>query len=158
MTSPTAALSSILLAAVTTLPAQAPISHVAAAKREYAAIFSHPDTPCTAPQYSTVDYEACMNQELAFLQPHMDAFLAAIRLVQADTSSPSSGNQANGVTLFDKTNASWKIYRDNLCHLAYAGYEGGTGAAPAEQQCDYEQDRVYIKSIAHWTQLKILAD
>jgi uncharacterized protein YecT (DUF1311 family) len=133
------------------LYAQTGKSSVADAKREYAAIFTHPDKPCTGPEYSTVDYETCMNKELNFLRPHLDAFVAAIRGVQADS-------DAAAVQLFDKTNASWKAYRDNLCRLAYSGFEGGTGAAPAQQQCLYEQDRAYVKSIAAWTDLQTLAD
>jgi uncharacterized protein YecT (DUF1311 family) len=136
-------------------------SHVADAKREYAAIFSHPESPCTGPDSSnTVGYETCMSKELDFLQPHLDAFLAALRLVEAGTSpaTASSGNKLSSVQLFDKTTAAWKSYRNNLCQLAFSEFDGGTGAAPAEQQCLYEQDRAYVKTIAGWTELKILAD
>lgn len=149
----------LLCFAAATLGAQDIKPHVADAMREYAAIFSHPDAVCTgADASSTVGYETCMNKELTFLEPHLDAFVAAVRAIEAATAPPAfTQDKFSALQIFDKTTAAWKVYRDSLCQLASSGFGGGTGAAPAAMQCLYEQDRAYVKSVANWTWLKILA-
>ena len=150
-----------MLFALAVLQAQGAHSHVADAKREYAFIISRPGKVCVgADESTTAGYLTCKSNEVTFLQSHFDAFMTAIQGVEADTSPAMlpGGSKMSSVQLLDKTTASWKIYRDNLCRLAFSGYEGGTGAAPAEQQCFYGQDRAYVKSIASWTQSQILAD
>ncbi len=56
----------------------------ATANREYAAVFAHPDNPCSA-NYATLPYMQCMDKELSFIEPHMAAFVEALRGLELKT-------------------------------------------------------------------------
>jgi hypothetical protein len=52
-------------------------SYIDESHRHYAAVLGRPADPC--PDDSTVSHEVCMDNELAFVGLHLDAFIAALR-------------------------------------------------------------------------------
>ena len=146
-----------------TVAAQAPGTHsnIADAKREYAAVFSHPDKPCSGKDAdSTFDFESCMDKELDFLAHHLEAFVKAMRGMATDSEEPpeARGSYPSVLDSFNKTDASWRSYRDNFCRLASSWDNGSELSAADSMQCAYEMDRAYVKDLAHWADLSILAD
>jgi uncharacterized protein YecT (DUF1311 family) len=143
--------------------AQAPGTHssIADAKREYAVVFSHPDKPCSGKDAdTTVGYEECMSKELDFLNPHLETFVKAMRSMATDSDVPpeARGSYPSVLDSFNKTDASWRSYRDNFCRLA-SSWDNGTELFAADSmQCAYEMDRAYVKDLAHWASLNILAN
>jgi uncharacterized protein YecT (DUF1311 family) len=146
-----------------TVAAQAPGTHssIADAKREYAVVFSHPDKPCSGKDAdTTVGYEECMSKELDFLNPHLETFVKAMRSMATDSDVPpeARGSYPSVLDSFNKTDASWRSYRDNFCRLA-SSWDNGTELFAADSmQCAYEMDRAYVKDLAHWASLNILAN
>ena len=134
--------------------------HVAEADREYAAVFSHVENPC-AKESTTLGYEQCMGKELEFTRNHLDAFLEAVRRILADedgaTPSTDSTRKVKELDLLNNADMAWREYTKNLCGLAFAEFDGGSGAASAEAECEYRADRVYVKQVADAFLLKILA-
>lgn len=137
-------------------------SHIADAKRESAAVLAFPEEPCTGQDASTTTsgYEGCMTRQLSRLEPHLEAFVAAMRGIAQEFDQPPAkrGTLPSTLASFNKTDASWRKYRDDFCRLSYSWFDGGTGAAPAEQQCLYQLDRAYVKNLANWANLHQLAD
>ena len=129
-------------------------SHAADAKREYAAVFAHPDNPCT--WTDNASYLECMGKEIAFTEGHLDAFVAAMRAVAAgdDSSDLKARKEADE---FNKTDLAWREYRKNACSLQFALFEGGTGGAPAMAECELSLDRDYMKLLAGFLNLHELA-
>lgn len=141
--------------------AQAPHrQHAADANREYNALFSHAEDPC-GKESTTVGYEQCMGKELEFTGNHLDAFLEGVRGILADedaaTPSTESTRKVKELDLLNNADMAWREYTKNLCGLAFAGFDGGTGAASAEAECEYRADRAYVKQVADAILLKILA-
>jgi hypothetical protein len=54
------------------------IEHGAAANREYAAVFSRSEKPCSQ-NYATMPYVDCMSKELKVIEAHLDAFVDDLR-------------------------------------------------------------------------------
>ena len=134
--------------------------HVADADREYSSVFSRAENPC-GKESTTVGYEQCMGKELEFTRNHLDAFLEAVRRILADedgaTPSTDSTRKVKELDLLNNADTAWREYTKNICGLAFAGFDGGTGAASAEAECEYRADRVYVKQVADAILLKILA-
>jgi hypothetical protein len=90
----------IAIAPVTVSSQSAAIEHGAAANREYAAVFAHPDDPCSANE-ATAPYLQCTSNELAFVGQHLDAFVenlrgvAGLRMNQGTGSTPFSVSGEN---------------------------------------------------------------
>jgi uncharacterized protein YecT (DUF1311 family) len=117
--------------------------HVADADREYNAVFSHEDNPC-AKESTTLGYEQCMGKELEFTGNHLNAFLEAVRgiMTDEDAAAPSteSTRKVKRLDLLNNADVAWRQYTKNLCELGFAGFDGGTGAASAEAECEYRVD------------------
>ncbi len=164
---PLSRIPALLSLAVVALAAQPAVPHpadehpyVAAADREYAALFSHPDNPCKDLS-STVSYEICIGKEVSFTETHLAAFLTAVRGITAADDQAPPPSEAFGprheLALLNQADAAWRIYRNNLCDLAYAGLEGGTGAASVQAECEYRTDREYARQLAAAVELATLA-
>jgi uncharacterized protein YecT (DUF1311 family) len=133
--------------------------HVADADREYNAVLSRAENPC-GKESTTVGYEQCMGKELEFTRNHLDAFLEAVRgiLADEDAARPTdSTHKVKDLDLLNQADMAWREYTKNLCGLAFAGFDGGTGAASAEAECEYRADRIYVKQVADAILLTILA-
>ncbi len=148
--------------APTAAHAQPHHSHVADAKREYAAIFSHPDNPCSMEQ-TTAGYDDCIGKELAFTEAHLAALLTAVRGIASDDApaSPAESAMLAGNTelaLINNADAAWREYRGNVCRLMEAGMAGGSGAGATGDECEYRMDRQYAQQLTDAVYLKILAD
>jgi uncharacterized protein YecT (DUF1311 family) len=133
--------------------------HVADADREYAAVFSHADNPCH--ESTTVGWEQCLGKEVEFTENHLNAFLEAVRAILAEEDGSAADAESTGkgkeLSLLNSSDRAWRDYKKNLCGLAFAGFDGGTGAPSAELECDYRLDREYVKQVADAIELKILA-
>ena len=133
--------------------------HVADADREYAAVFSHADDPCH--ESTTVGWEQCLGKEVEFTEIHLNAFLEAVRGILADEDGGAAGTGSPGkpkeLDLLNNGDRARREYKKNLCELAFAGFDGGTGAPSAELECEYRLDREYVKQVADAILLKILA-
>jgi uncharacterized protein YecT (DUF1311 family) len=130
--------------------------HVADADREYAAVFSHPENPCPN-QSNTVSYEQCIGKELEFTEMHLNAFLAAVRGIVTDDDAGKDVGKLKELVLLNDADRAWREYKKNLCKLQFAGFEGGTGAASAQMECEYRADRQYVQQVADAVFLTILA-
>jgi uncharacterized protein YecT (DUF1311 family) len=133
--------------------------HVADANREYAAVFSHAENPCN--ESTTVGWEQCFGKEVEFTENHLNAFLAAVRGIVADEDGLPAGTEAASKgkesELLNKADRAWREYKKNLCGLEFAGFDGGSGAASAQLECEYRADREYVKQVADAILLKTLA-
>jgi uncharacterized protein YecT (DUF1311 family) len=91
----------------------------------------------------------------------LNAFLEAVRGILTDEGAPQAAMQAPGkrnqLELLNKADRAWREYKKNLCELQFAGFDGGSGAASAETECEYRADRQYVQQIADAITLKILA-
>jgi uncharacterized protein YecT (DUF1311 family) len=133
--------------------------HVADADREYAAVFSHGENPCK--ESTTVGWDQCFGKEVEFTDNHLNAFLAAVRGILADEDGLPAGTESAGKgresELLNKADSAWREYKKNICGLEFAGFDGGSGGASAELECEYHADREYVKQVADAILLKILA-
>jgi uncharacterized protein YecT (DUF1311 family) len=132
---------------------------VADADREYAAVFSHGENPC-AKESTTFNYNQCIRKEVEFTESHMNEFLVAVRGIVADEDAPAgteSARKVKEVDLLNNADRAWREYKKNRCELEFAGFDGGSGAGPAERECKYRVDRQYVRQIADAILLKILA-
>jgi len=133
--------------------------HVADAGQEYNAVFSHAENPCK--ESTTSGWEQCLGKEVEFTENHLNAFLTAVRGILADEDGIPAGTGLTGKgkesELLNNAERSWREYKKNICELAFAGFDGGTGAASAELECEYRVDREYVKQVADAILLKILA-
>jgi uncharacterized protein YecT (DUF1311 family) len=134
--------------------------HVADADREYAAIFSHVENPCTK-ESTTMGYAQCIGKEVEFTENHLNAFLAAVRGILADEDGAPAGAESAGKVkesdLLNNLDRAWQEYKKNLCQLAFAGFDGGSGAGSAKSECEYQADRQYVRQVADAILLKTLA-
>ncbi len=134
--------------------------HVAEADREYAVVLSHDDNPC-AKESTTLGWDQCLGNEVKFTETHMNAFLAAVRGILAGEDGLPPGAEAAGKgkesELLNNADRAWREYKKNLCGLAFAGFDGGSGAPSAELECEYRADRQYVQQVADAISLKILA-
>jgi uncharacterized protein YecT (DUF1311 family) len=134
--------------------------HVADADREYAAVLSHPEYPC-AQESTNLGYSQCMTKELEFTEEHLNAFLISVRAILADGDGTPADTQPTGkvkqLDILNNTDRAWREYKKNLCELAFAGFEGGSGTGPAQTECEYRADRQYVKDVADAILLKTLA-
>ncbi len=134
--------------------------HVADADREYATVFSHPDSPC-AKESTTFDYEECIGKEVEFTERHLNAFLEAVRGIVANEYGATAGikpaGKVNELDLLNNADRAWREYKKNLCELEFTGFDGGSGASSAKSECEYRVDREYVKQVADVISLKILA-
>ena len=129
--------------------------HVRDAKREYAAVFAHLDNPCT--WTDNVSYLECMVKEIAFTEGHLDAWMAAMRAMAADWDSGTGPGSRKILDSLNKTDMAWREYRKNACSLQFDTFQGGTGGAPAEQECELRLDRAYMKMLADFVNLPQMA-
>src|ERR1700712_173582 len=77
---------------------QQPHSFVADANHEYAAIFSHPDKPCSK-KTTTADFGDCITKEVKFADTHLAAFLTAARGIVSGYSTDPNGTAGLGTQL-----------------------------------------------------------
>ena len=108
----------------------------AAANREYAAVFAHSSSPCSA-DYRTQPYLQCMSKELDFVETHLDAFVTDLRGVTGSAQELAALNNAN---------AAWRAYRDTFCQLPYARF-GGTVNGPMSADCRLRVDRAFMEQL-----------
>ena len=115
------------------------IDHGAAANREYAAVFSRSEKPCSQ-DYSTVPYLKCMDKELTIIGEHLDAFVEDIRGM--------TGSQEE-LDALNEMNTKWRAYRESACQLPFkrAG-KGGTMRAPMTAECEWNLDRAYMEQLS----------
>jgi uncharacterized protein YecT (DUF1311 family) len=59
--------------------------------------------------------------------------------------------------MLNSADRAWQEYKNNLCELKFAGFDGGSGASSAKSECEYRVDRQYVKQVADAILLKILA-
>jgi uncharacterized protein YecT (DUF1311 family) len=109
----------------------------ASANREYAAVFARSENPCSA-DYATVPYVQCMDKELAFVQQHLDAFVEDLRKIVTSPEELASLNRAD---------TAWRTYRESICALPYKRFADGTAKAPMSAECQWNQDRAYMKQL-----------
>jgi uncharacterized protein YecT (DUF1311 family) len=109
-----------------------------AANREYAAVFAHPDNPCST-DYATLPYVQCMDKELDFIESHLDAFIQALRGLADSPEELAALNQAD---------AAWRHYREAACALPYSRYPQGTIKGPMTAECRLSLDRAYMKQLS----------
>jgi uncharacterized protein YecT (DUF1311 family) len=130
---------------------------VADAKREYAAVFAHPDQPCKGTDDAS--YIACMSKELDFTQAHLDAYMTAMRGAAADwdAGGPAGPNAKKILDELNRTDTSWRAYKQNACSLQVALYQSGTGGGPASLECALAFDRTYIKMLYDFFNLHQMA-
>lgn len=133
--------------------------HVADADREYAAIFSHLQNPCSE-QSTTIGFERCIGREVEFTENHLNAFLDAVRAIVAGERGACAVGAACGgrqLDLLNNADRAWREYKKNLCKLEFAEFDGGSGASSAQSECEYRSDREYVRQVADAISLKILA-
>ena len=116
----------------------AAVEHGAAANREYAAVFAHPDNPCST-DYATAPYMQCMSKELEFIEPHLDAFIEALRGIAGSPEELVALNQSD---------AAWRDYRKAACALPYKRFAQGTIGGPMSAECQLSLDRAYMKQLS----------
>jgi hypothetical protein len=114
------------------------IQHGAAANREYAAVFSRSDKPCSQ-DYSTFPHVECMNKELAIIGEHLDAFVEDIRGM--------TGSQEE-LDALNEMNTKWRAYRESACRLPFKRAGGGTMSAPMSAECEWNLDRAYMEQLS----------
>ncbi|MGB6130274.1 MAG: lysozyme inhibitor LprI family protein [Acidobacteriaceae bacterium] len=112
------------------------IEHGAAANQEYAAVFAHSGSPCSA-DYRTEPYLQCMSNELQFVEAHLDAFVADLRGVTESTKELAALNKAD---------AAWRVYRETFCRLPYARFRG-TVNGPMAADCRLRVDREFMEQL-----------
>ena len=123
-------------------------SYAADAYREYAAVFGHSDNPCT--DDGPVPYETCMAKELAFIDPHLNAFVTAIRgVLSARTASQKRGVEEGEVEMLNKADAVWREYRNHVCRLSYGYFRTGsmTTVTPEVEICKLRLSRAYMQQL-----------
>jgi uncharacterized protein YecT (DUF1311 family) len=116
----------------------APVQAGAAANREYSAVFAHSDSPCSA-STDNASYNECMVDELGSVEAHLDAFVGDLRGV---TGSPDE------LAGLNRTDATWRAYRESACSLPSKRFRGGTISAPMENDCRLTLDRAYMKQLS----------
>jgi uncharacterized protein YecT (DUF1311 family) len=116
----------------------AAVEHGAAANREYAAVFAHPDNPCST-DYATAPYMRCMSKELEFIDTHLDAFIEALRGLADSPEELAALNQ---------TDAAWRNYRKAACDLPYKRYAEGTIKGTMSANCQLSLDRAYMNQLS----------
>jgi uncharacterized protein YecT (DUF1311 family) len=109
-----------------------------AANREYAAVFAHPDNPCST-DYATTPYMLCMSKELEFIDKHLDAFIEALRGLADSPEELAALNQ---------TDAAWRNYRKAACDLPYKRYVEGTIKGTMSANCELRLDRAYMNQLS----------
>ena len=122
-------------------------SYIDEGERHYAAVLRRPADPC--PDDRAVSHEVCMDNELTFVEPHLDGFIAALRgVLTARAASPKSGAQSELETL-NKADAAWRLYRVQICKLEFNYFAGGRGAiaVPARVDCELRMDRAYMEQL-----------
>jgi uncharacterized protein YecT (DUF1311 family) len=122
----------------------AAVEHGAAANREYAAVFAHPDNPCST-DYATAPYMQCISKELTFIEPHLDAFIDALRGMAGSQEELAALNQ---------TDTAWRDYRKAACALPYKRFPEGTIKGPLSAECQLSLDRAYMKQLSNMYILK----
>jgi uncharacterized protein YecT (DUF1311 family) len=131
----------ICLLAIVSVPADGQtdaIEHGAAANREYAAVFSRSEKPCSQ-DYSTTPYVECMNKELAIIGQHLDTFVENIRGM--------TGSQQE-LDALNEMNTRWRVYRESACKLPFKRAGGGTIKAPMSAECEWNLDRAYMQQLS----------
>ena len=116
-------------------------------ERHYAAVLGRPADPC--PDDSTVSHAVCMDKELTIVGPHLVGFIAALRgVLAARTTAPNSGAQSELETL-NKADAAWRLYRTQICRLAFDYFATGNRkiAVPARADCELRMDRAYMEQL-----------
>ena len=131
--------------------------HAAEAKREFDAVFAHPDNAC--PWTDNRSYLECMGKEIAFTQGHLEAFVAAMRGIAAesDAGEPPNAGSPRALDAFNKTDMAWRTYRESACRLQISWFRRGTGGPPAAAECELSLDRAYMKMLAGFFNLHELA-
>jgi uncharacterized protein YecT (DUF1311 family) len=114
------------------------IEHGAAANREYAAVFSQTEKPCSR-DYSTARYVECMSKELGVIEGHLDAFVEDLRGVAGSHEELDALNQ---------TDTTWRAYRESACTLPFKRFGGGTIRGPMSVECRWTLDRAYMQQLS----------
>jgi uncharacterized protein YecT (DUF1311 family) len=131
-------ISLLVIISVPTVGQTDAIDHGAAANREYAAVFSRSDKPCSQ-DYSTYPYVQCMNKELAIIGEHLDAFVENIRGM--------TGSQEE-LDALNEMNTRWRAYRESACKLPLRRAGHGTISAPMSAECEWTLDRAYMDQLS----------
>jgi uncharacterized protein YecT (DUF1311 family) len=127
----------VLSAAPSAATDPAATDHGAAANREYTAVFSRSNTPCSDLN-STSSSMACMDKELSFIEPRLDAFVDDIRGITL------SGEELEAL---NQTDARWRAYRESACAIPYKRFKDGTIKGPMTAECRWDLDRAYMKEL-----------
>jgi uncharacterized protein YecT (DUF1311 family) len=114
------------------------VEHGAAANREYAAVVSRSETPCSHDS-STAPYVQCMSGELGDIEAHLDAFVEDLRGVTGSQEELEALNQ---------TDTKWRAYRESACMLPSKRFGGGTIKGPMSVECRWTLDRAYMKQLS----------
>ena len=80
-----------------------------------------------------------MSKELEFIEPHLDAFIEALRGLSGSPEELAALNQ---------TDASWREYRKAACDLPYKRYTQGTIKGPMAAECRLRLDRAYMTQLS----------
>jgi uncharacterized protein YecT (DUF1311 family) len=141
-----------------TASAQQHRSYVADANREYAAIFSHSEDPCSATQ-NEAELDDCIGKEVTFTEAHLARLFIAIRGIASQDATVVPGtHRESEVSLLDKADSAWRQYRQNMCGLWAAGMAGGSGEGASADYCMYKMNRTYAQQLADAVYLKTLAE
>lgn len=114
-----------------------PNQYGASANREYDAVFTRSETPCSA-NYATAPYLRCMNKELTLIEQHLAAFVEDLRKIATSPDELANLNQ---------TDTAWRSYRESICTLPYKRFANGTIKAPMASECEWNLDRAYMKQL-----------
>jgi hypothetical protein len=117
---------------------QSAIEHGAAANREYKAVFSRSDAPCSE-DYSTATYVECMSKELGLIEAHLDALVEELRGVAGSHEELDALNQ---------NDTKWRAYRESASMLPFKRSGTGTIKGPMSVECRWNLDRAYMKQLS----------
>jgi len=108
---------------------------------------------------TTADFDNCYGDQLTITDQNLTRFEAVIRALQAGppqdpaeatAQTPASGQQLSPQQLaheFDNVEQLWRQYRDTACKAAFHQFDGGSGAASFEMQCELKLTRDHMREL-----------